>query len=62
LHAGDIKLLEGMKLISDVSILIATCSLVAAAKSAEEAEEEAPTAPEVIGQEKEAEEKEASQE
>ncbi|MHC4221489.1 MAG: 50S ribosomal protein L25 [Planctomycetota bacterium] len=49
-HAGDIELPSVVKLISDPSLLILTCSLVAAAKSTEELEEEAPVAPEVIGE------------
>ena len=56
LHAGEIELPEEIKLISDPSILLVTCSLVAAAKSTEEIEEEEPTAPEVIGEAKEDEE------
>lgn len=62
LHAGDVKLPEGVKLVSDESILIATCSLVAAAKSTEEVEEEAPAVPEVIGEKKEEAEEESSKE
>lgn len=53
LHAGDVELPEGMKLVSDPSMLLVTCSLVAAAKSTEELELEMPVAPEVIGEEKE---------
>jgi large subunit ribosomal protein L25 len=56
LHAGDIELPDGVKLISDPSTLLITCGLVAAAKSTEELEEEIPAAPEVIGEAKEAEE------
>jgi large subunit ribosomal protein L25 len=56
LHAGDIELPDGVKLISDPSTLLVTCGLVAAAKSTEELEEEIPAAPEVIGEAKEAEE------
>jgi len=56
LHAGDIKLGNGMKLVSSPSTLLLTCSLVAAAKSTEELEEEVPIAPEVIGEAKESEE------
>jgi len=50
LHAGDIELPEGVKLVSDASMLLVTCGLVAAAKSTEELEEEMPAAPEVIGE------------
>ena len=56
LRAGDIELPEGVKLVSSASTLLVACSLVAAAKSTEELEEEAPVAPEVIGETKEAEE------
>jgi large subunit ribosomal protein L25 len=50
IHAGDVELPEGIKLASDTSMLIATCGLVAAAKSTEEVEAEMPSAPEVIGE------------
>jgi hypothetical protein len=59
LHAGDIELPEGVKLVSAPTTRLVTCSLVAAAKSTEELEEEMPVAPEVIGEaEEEAEEAE----
>ncbi len=61
LHAGQIELPPGVKLASSPEMLLVTCHLVAAAKTAEEAEEEAPTAPEVIGEVKEPEGEEASQ-
>ena len=48
LHAGDIELPDGIKLVSPPDIVLVTCSLVAAAKSTEEIEEEMPAAPEVI--------------
>jgi large subunit ribosomal protein L25 len=48
LHARDVELPPGVKLVSDPDMLMIACSLVAAAKTAEEAEEEAPVAPEVI--------------
>jgi large subunit ribosomal protein L25 len=54
LHASDIELPSNVKLSSRPDTLLVTCSLVAAAKSTEELEEEAPVAPEVIGEEKEA--------
>lgn len=57
-HASDINLPAGVKLVSDPGTLMLACSLVAAAKTAEEAEEEAPVAPEVIGEAERAEEKE----
>jgi len=50
LHAGDVELGPGMKLISDSSMLLVTCHLVAAAKSTEELEEQMPVAPEIIGE------------
>jgi large subunit ribosomal protein L25 len=62
LHARDIELPEGVKLASDPEALMITCSLVAAAKTTEELEEEVPVAPEVIGEAKEAEEGETPQE
>lgn len=60
LHAGNITLPEGVKLISPADTLIVTCHLVTVAKTAEEIEEEAPAAPEVIGEAEE--EKEAEEE
>ena len=56
LHAGDIELPDGVKLVSDPETLLISCGLVAAAKSTEELEEEVPVAPEVIGEVKEVEE------
>lgn len=53
LHASEVELPDGVKLISSEELLIATCSLVAAAQTTEEAEEEAPAEPEVIGQKEE---------
>jgi len=55
LHARDIELPEGVKLVSDPEMLMITCSLVAAAKTTEQLEEEVPSAPEVIGEAKGAE-------
>ena len=55
LHTGDIELPAGVKLASSPETLLVTCSLVAAAKSTEELEEEVPIAPEVIGEAKEVE-------
>ena len=51
LHAGDIELPSGVKLISDSSTLLVTCHMVAAAKSTEQVEEEMPASPEIIGEE-----------
>jgi len=63
LHAGDIELADGVKLVSSPEMLVVTCHLVAAAKTTEQVEEEMPVAPEVISEAKEAEgeEKEASE-
>lgn len=52
IHAGDVVLPEGVKLVSSKDMLLVTCHLVAATKSSEELEEEGPTAPEVIGEKK----------
>ena len=56
LHAGDITLPEGVKLLSSPETLLVTCHLVAAAKTTEQVEEEMPTAPEVITEAKQPEE------
>lgn len=61
-HAGDIELPAGAKLVSEPSTVLVTCSLVAAAKSTEELEAEVPVAPEVIGEAKEAEEADKAEE
>ena len=63
LHAGDIELPDGVKLVSLPETLVVTCHLVAAAKTTEQVEEEMPAAPEVISEAKEAEgeEKETSE-
>jgi large subunit ribosomal protein L25 len=53
LHAGDVEMPEGVKLISSTSTLLVTCHLKAAAVSTDELEEEAPSAPEVITEKKE---------
>ena len=50
IHAGDIEIPAGVTLADEPETLVATCSLVAAAKTVEEVEEEAPAAPEVIGE------------
>jgi large subunit ribosomal protein L25 len=62
IHAGDIELPDGVKLVTEPSTAIVTCGLVAAAKSTEELEAEAPLAPEVIGEAEEAEEAEKAEE
>ena len=48
IHAKDIQLPEGVKLISSPELLVATCHIVAEVKTTEELEAEMPTAPEVI--------------
>ncbi len=55
IHAGDVELPDGVKLVTPPQTLLVTCHLVAAAKTAEEMEEETPTGPEVIGEVKEGE-------
>lgn len=62
LHAGEIELPDGINLVSPSDTLLVTCHLVAAAKTTEELEEEAPAAPEVIGEVKEPEADEAPEE
>lgn len=61
-HAGDIGLPDGVRLVSSKETIVVTCHLVAAAKTTEEMEEEAPAAPEVIGEKKEEKEGEGVQE
>jgi large subunit ribosomal protein L25 len=61
LHASNIELPSGVKLVSAPSTLLVTCSLVAAAKTTEELEAEMPTAPEVISEVKEEAEEEAEE-
>ncbi len=56
LHASDITLPEGVKLLSSPETLLVTCQLVAAAKTTEQVEEEMPAAPEVITEAKKPEE------
>jgi large subunit ribosomal protein L25 len=58
LHAGDIGLPEGVKLITSAEMLLVTCHTVAV-KTTEQVEEETPTVPEVITEKKESEEAEA---
>jgi large subunit ribosomal protein L25 len=69
LHAKDLQLPEGVKLISPPELLLATCHLVAETKTTEELEAATPAAPEVItaakeepaGGEEAAEQKEAKE-
>lgn len=53
IHAGDVVLPDGVTLVSAPETLLVACHVVAAAKSTEQLEEEAPAAPEVIGEKKE---------
>jgi len=53
LHASDISLPDGVKLVSSPEALVVTCHLVAAAKTTEQVEEEMPVTPEVISETKE---------
>ena len=62
LRARDIPLPDGVKLAGSPETLVVTCHLVAAAKTAEQAEEEMPAAPEVIGESKEPEEQQTPEE
>jgi len=53
IHAADLQLPAGTKLLTDGKALVLTCNIVAAAKSAEEVEAETPvTGPEVISERK----------
>jgi len=56
IHAGDIELPAGAKLVSDPEMVIAACHIAAAEKSTEELEAGMPTAPEVITEKAETEE------
>ncbi len=53
IHAKDIQLPEGVKLITSPEILVATCHIVEEVKTTEEVLAEAPAAPEVITEVKE---------
>lgn len=55
MHAKDVELPAGFVLLTDPEAVLVTCHIVAAAKSAEEMEEESPEGPEVITEKKEAE-------
>ena len=52
IHAKDITLPEGVKLVSDPLTLLVSCSIIAETKTTEEVELEAPAAPEVITEKK----------
>jgi large subunit ribosomal protein L25 len=53
LHASDVELPAGVRLVSAPTTLLVTCSVIAAAKTTEEIEAEMPAAPEVISEVKE---------
>ncbi|MDD5326622.1 MAG: 50S ribosomal protein L25 [Phycisphaerae bacterium] len=53
IHASDVELPSGVKLVSAPSTLLLACNIVTEAKTTEELEAEMPTAPEVIGEVKE---------
>jgi hypothetical protein len=61
IHAGDIHLPEGVKLVTSPEMLIVSCHVVVAAKTTEEIEMAMPAAPEVIGEVKEPEEGESEE-
>ncbi len=56
IHAGEVQLPEGVKLVTSPDMLLVACRVVAEVKTSEELDMEAPTAPEVIGGVKESEE------
>lgn len=58
IHARDVQLPEGVRLITDADALVLNCHLVTKAKTTEELEEEMPVAPEVITERPEEEEPE----
>jgi len=49
-HAGQIEMPDGVRLVSDPETLVVACHMVAAAKSTEEIEAETAVSPEVIGE------------
>jgi len=55
LHAGDVELPEGVKLVSDPETLLVTCRMVTVAPEAEEAAQVQAETPEIIGKGKQAE-------
>lgn len=62
LHASDIEMPTGVKLVSSPTMLIVTCSVISEIKTTEELEAEMPAAPEVIGEVKEEEGEEETEE
>lgn len=61
IHAGDIKLPEGVKLVTPAETFVASCRVLVEVKTTEQLEAETPVAPELI-REREAEEEEAGEE
>lgn len=61
IHAGNVGLPDGVKLVTSAEMLLVTCHTVAV-KTTEQIEEETPAAPEVITEKKEPEEAEAPEE
>lgn len=62
LHASDVELPSGVKLVSAPTTLLVTCSVIVETKTTEELEAEMPAAPEVIGEVKEEEGEEEAEE
>jgi large subunit ribosomal protein L25 len=62
IHATDVVLPEGVKLVSNPDMLLVSCSTVEEPKTTEEVEAEAPAAPEVITEVKRAEKEAAEKE
>ena len=56
IYARDVKLPEGVKLVSLPDLIVATCRVLAEVKTTEQIEAETPVAPEVIREAKKAEE------
>lgn len=48
IHAGDLNLPDGVKLVSPPETIVATCHVLAVAKTTEQLEEEVPITPELI--------------
>ena len=61
LHASDVKLPEGVKLITGADVIVASCRVLTEAKTTEQVEAETPVAPELIRERESKEEGEAAQ-
>ncbi len=61
IHAKDLVMLEGVKMVSDPGTLLVSCSVIAEVITTEEIEAAAPAAPEVITEKKVVEEAEAEE-